>query len=39
MTAPHNRSYDAAANGMIRVHSWDETTAVIDRLDREKRAV
>ena len=24
MTAPHNKSYDAEANGMIRVNGWDE---------------
>ena len=28
MTAPHNRDYDAEANGMIRVHNWEE----IERL-------
>lgn len=24
MTAPHNKSYDAEANGMTRVNTWDE---------------
>lgn len=24
MTAPHNRNYDAEANGMIRVSNWTE---------------
>ena len=32
MTAPHNRGYDAEANGMIRVSNWDEIEAVIARL-------
>ena len=29
-TAPHNRSYDARANGMIRVDTWEEAVRVID---------
>lgn len=29
-TAPHNRFYDAEANGMIRVHTWDEVVKIID---------
>jgi hypothetical protein len=29
---PHNRSYDAEANGMIRVNNWSEAIAVVDRL-------
>ena len=32
MTAPHNRSYDAEANGMIRVHDWAEAEEVIKKL-------
>ena len=32
MTAPHNKSYDAEANGMIRVKNWPEAIAVVDRL-------
>ena len=32
MTAPHNRSYDAEGNGMIRVNSWKEIEKVIDGL-------
>jgi len=32
MTAPHNRSYNAEANGMIRVNSWAEAVSVVDRL-------
>lgn len=32
MTAPHNRDYDAAANGMIRVNSWAEIEPVIAGL-------
>ena len=31
-TAPHNRRYDAEGNGMIRVHTWEEAVAVIDRM-------
>lgn len=38
MTAPHNRSYDAEANGMIRVHSWEEIPAIIEQLEREKQS-
>ena len=29
MTAPHNRAYDAEANGMIRVHTWAQVEDVI----------
>lgn len=29
MTAPHNRDYDAEANGMIRVNNWKEIEEVI----------
>lgn len=32
MTAPHNRDYDAEANGMIRVRSWEEIEEVIEQL-------
>ncbi|MBO7361077.1 MAG: hypothetical protein J6V48_08105 [Clostridia bacterium] len=32
MTAPHNRSYDAEAHGMIRVGSWPEIESVIEKL-------
>ena len=32
MTAPHNRNYDAEANGMIRVHTWPEIEDVIRRI-------
>lgn len=35
MSAPHNQFYDAEANGMIRVHDWDEIEAVIARLTEE----
>ena len=34
MTAPHNRGYDAEANGMIRVDSWAEIEQVIAGLER-----
>ena len=32
MTAPHNRNYDAEANGMIRVHNWAEIEEVIKQI-------
>lgn len=32
MDAPHNRSYDAEANGMVRVKSWGEAYSVITNL-------
>ncbi len=35
MTAPHNRDYDAVANGMIRVHGWDEVEAVIAGMTKD----
>lgn len=31
-TAPHNRHYDAEANGMIRVHTWEEVVEIIDGM-------
>lgn len=31
-TKPYNRAYDAEANGMVRVHNWDEIAAVIDGM-------
>ena len=31
-TRPYNREYDAAANGMTRVHSWDEIVSIIDEM-------
>lgn len=31
-TAAHNRDYDAEANGMIRVHNWEEAYKVISSL-------
>ena len=34
MTAPHNRDYDAKANGMIRVENWDEIEAEIRKLEQ-----
>lgn len=34
MDAPHNREFDAEANGMIRVHSWDEIINVLDRMTK-----
>ena len=35
-TAPYNRDYDAEANGMIRVHNWDEVVSVIDQMSPYK---
>lgn len=32
MDAPHNRSYDTEANGMVRVKSWGEAYSVITNL-------
>ncbi len=29
-TAPYNKDYDAEANGMIRVRTWDEIVRIID---------
>ena len=31
-TAPHNRFYDAEANGIIRVNTWEEVVEIIDRM-------
>lgn len=36
MTAPHNKSYDAEANGMIRVNNWNEIEAVIAALEEKQ---
>lgn len=36
MNMPHNEDYDAEANGMIRVHNWQEVREVVDRLSEEK---
>ena len=35
VTAPYNRYYDAEANGMIRVHNWDEIVRIIDEMAKE----
>ena len=37
-TAPHNRFYDAEANGMIRVSTWAEAVRVIDRFSEASPA-
>lgn len=34
-TRPHNMHYDAEANGMIRVHGWDEIVEAVDAMARE----
>ena len=31
-TAPYNRNYDAEANDMIRVSSWDEIIRIVDSM-------
>jgi len=31
MTAPHNKNYDAEANGMIRVNNWAEIESLLAR--------
>ena len=31
-TAPHNRHFDAEANGMTRVDTWDEVVEIIDNM-------
>ncbi len=36
MTAPHNKNYDAEANGMIRVNNWAEIEAVIAALEEKQ---
>ena len=36
MTAPHNRNYDAEANGMIRVQDWTEIEKVIADMEEER---
>jgi hypoxanthine-DNA glycosylase len=33
MTAPHNRNYDAEANGMIRVHDWAEAEQALRDIE------
>ena len=35
MTAPHNRNYDAEANGMIRVDNWAEIEEIIRSISAE----
>ena len=35
VTAPHNRDYDAEANGMIRVNNWDEILKAVETLDKK----
>ena len=32
-TRPYNREYEAEANGMIRVNSWDEIVEIIDSME------
>lgn len=32
MTAPHNRSYNAEANGMHRVYNWEEAYRLVKQL-------
>lgn len=35
-TAPHNRSFDASANDMIRVGSWEEVYRAIEKISTAK---
>ncbi len=35
MTAPHNKNYDAEANGMIRVNNWTEIENLIPRIEEK----
>ena len=35
VTAPHNKDYDAEANGMIRVNNWDEILKAVETLDKK----
>ncbi len=35
MTAPHNRNYDASANGMLRANSWKEVYELIHHFEVE----
>ena len=34
MTAPHNRDFDAEANGMIRVSGWEEIEKIVGELSK-----
>lgn len=34
MSMPHNRNYDAEANGMYRVHSWPEIIDIIEKIEK-----
>ena len=36
LDAPYNRQYDAEANGMLRVYSWDEIERAIEQLEKEQ---
>lgn len=36
MSAPHNRAYDAQANGMIRVENWAEIETVIREMELDQ---
>ena len=38
MTAHHNLYYDAEANGMVRVRTWEEVEQVIAQMEREADA-
>lgn len=37
MNAPHNRGFDAAAHGIVRVGGWAEVYEIISRIARENR--
>ena len=38
MTAPHNRSYDAEGNGMIRVHNWKQVETIVQNITSERKS-
>ena len=38
VTAPHNRDYDAEANGMIRVNNWDEILEAVAKIEQAQKA-
>ena len=37
ISAPHNRSYDAEKNGMLRVDSWEEVKSIIEGIEIERK--
>lgn len=37
MSAPHNQSFNAEANGMLRVTNWSEVISIIEGIEIERR--